>query len=319
MTTDVKALTVPSDKNELVREQYAKGLTDNEFQVFLELANRYGLDPFARQIWAVKGYGSNPAQIMVARDGYLAIAHRSGQFDGMSDPEYTYDDKGKLTSVRIHVYRKDMSHPFTGEAWDDEDNLHQSVWNKRPRTMLLKVAESRALRKAFSVSGTYSPEEMGYEEQPIKIEPKPSDIKVKPEPAQAPKPEPAKPKEKPTCKTCTEEEVNLLYLPKYQELKLKLGVFTDANLGGGLYNLDMITADYKEQTKPAPAPAPAPKQTESKQTKPSASLTGQVCERCGKPLLESDIKMSNDFCDCNLFCEKHCLEYVANKSKLAKN
>ncbi|HJJ36478.1 MAG TPA: recombinase RecT, partial [Methanocorpusculum sp.] len=138
MTTDIVSKpTVTPEKYALVKEQFARGCTDGEFQVFLELANRYQLDPFARQIWAVKGYGSTPAQIIVARDGYLAVAHRSGQFDGMSDPEYTCDDKGTVTSVKVRVYRKDMSHPFTGEAWDDEDNLHQSVWNKRQRTMLL--------------------------------------------------------------------------------------------------------------------------------------------------------------------------------------
>jgi len=56
---------------------FAKGATDNEFLVMMELANRYQLDPFSKQIWLVK-YGDNPAQIFCGRDGYLAIAHRSG-------------------------------------------------------------------------------------------------------------------------------------------------------------------------------------------------------------------------------------------------
>ena len=278
MTTDITLKqTVPPEKYELVKEQFAKGCTDNEFQVFLELSNKYGLDPFARQIWAVKGYGSSPAQIIIARDGYLAVAHRSGQFDGMSDPEYETDEKGKVIHVRIRVYRKDMSHPFTGDAWDDEDNLHQSVWNKRQRTMLLKVAESRALRKAFSVSGTYCPEELGYEDSaPYKIEPKPNDIKIKPEPvtvkeevkqyvpaidtgmvtSMSAKQEPVK---SIAGNIYTVEEIDLRIMPAYQRNNFKLDVFTDANLGNGKYNKDMIDADFRRQaglSNPAPAPEP---------------------------------------------------------------
>jgi hypothetical protein len=39
------------------------------------------------------------------------------------------------------------------------------IWKKMPRTMIQKVAESQALRKAFSVSGLYAPEEFGEAEQ----------------------------------------------------------------------------------------------------------------------------------------------------------
>ena len=74
--------TYDREKLQLIRDMFAKGANDNEFGVMIELARKYQLDPFARQIWLVK-YGYIPAQIFCGRDGYLAIAHRSGVFDGM--------------------------------------------------------------------------------------------------------------------------------------------------------------------------------------------------------------------------------------------
>jgi len=77
---------VPAQYNQqqirLIRDMCARDCTDNEFLLLMQLAKTYQLDPFAKQIWAVK-YGNNPAAIFCGRDGFLAIAHRSGKFDGM--------------------------------------------------------------------------------------------------------------------------------------------------------------------------------------------------------------------------------------------
>ena len=100
--------TYDREKLQLIRDMFAKGANDNEFGVMVELARKYQLDPFARQIWLVK-YGDSPAQIFCGRDGYLVIAHRSGQFDGIQSGSRVED--GELIGW-CRVYRKDMSHPF---------------------------------------------------------------------------------------------------------------------------------------------------------------------------------------------------------------
>lgn len=157
-TTDAELMNTLSDNGKvaLIRDMFAKGCNDNEFAVFIELARRYRLDPFSRQIWAIK-YGNNPAQIFVGRDGLLAIAHRTGVFDGL---ESGIRVNGNSISAWARVYRRDMSHPFEDEVFLEEYSTNQNLWKTKPKTMLQKVAEAHVLRKAFSISGLYSPEEV---------------------------------------------------------------------------------------------------------------------------------------------------------------
>lgn len=151
------------EKAELIKSICAKDCTAAEFGLLCHLAVTYQLDPLARQIWAVKVPGY-PAQIFAGRDGYLAIAHRSGVFDGMESGTRKDDETGELVGW-AKVYRKDVSHPFSEEVYFGEyarglESDKKSLWKDKPRTMIQKVAEAQALRKAFSISGLYSPEEM---------------------------------------------------------------------------------------------------------------------------------------------------------------
>jgi phage recombination protein Bet len=158
--------TYDREKLQLIRDMFAKGANDNEFGVMIELARKYQLDPFARQIWLVK-YGDSPAQIFCGRDGYLAIAHRSGQFDGIQSGSRI--ENNELIGW-CRVYRKDMSHPIEVEVYASEYSTGKNLWRDKPRTMIQKVAEAHALRRAFSISGLYSPEEIDTGDRP---EPRP--------------------------------------------------------------------------------------------------------------------------------------------------
>ena len=162
-TSTAVPATYDREKLQLIRDMCAKGATDNEFLVMMELANRYQLDPFSKQIWLVK-YGDSPAQIFCGRDGYLAIAHRSGVFDGM-DAGADKDAEGQLYGW-CKVWRKDMSHPFEVRVYASEYSTGKNLWRDKPRTMIQKVAEAHALRRAFSISGLYSPEEIDTGDRP---------------------------------------------------------------------------------------------------------------------------------------------------------
>jgi len=162
--------TYTSDEMILLRNVIAKGCTEPEFKLMMYMAAQYGLDPLLKQIWGVKRNEKSAAIIFVGRDGMLAIAHRSGKFDGMnSGVTYATDKDGKEHPVTAwcEIWRKDMTHSFKTEVRFDEYvqpvpiSGYQGLWQTKPSVMIIKVAESVCLRKAFSVSGLYSPEEIG--------------------------------------------------------------------------------------------------------------------------------------------------------------
>ena len=156
-----------NEKIDLIKAKIAPDCTDSEFELLMYMANTYGLDPLLRQIWAVKRSIDKPALIFAGRDGMLAIAHRSGHFDGMQSGvvyEGTGKDK-KPVSAWCEIWRNDMTHSFKTDVPFSEYNTGYSVWKTNPSAMILKVAEAVCLRKAFSVSGLYAPEEIDTEDR----------------------------------------------------------------------------------------------------------------------------------------------------------
>ncbi len=151
--SDTDIVEYDAHQREILLETVAKGCSPEQFMLMLELARRYKLDPFAKQIWAT------PAGIFVGRDGFLTLAHRSGDFDGM---ETTCEERdGKLFSATCTVWHKRMSHPFRVTVRYDEffrptpPGKKPGAWEKMPYIMLQKCAEAHALRRAFCVTGLY--------------------------------------------------------------------------------------------------------------------------------------------------------------------
>jgi len=187
-------LTFTKQEIETIRRTVAKGATDDEFRMFMHLAKTYGLDPFNKEIWFIKYVkkGQNPEDveptIMTSRDGYLKIADRHPEFDGlvsdvvregdkfrkkMDGVEHEYStNRGKIIGAYALVYRKDRKYPIYVFAPFDEYKANTRTWAQYPSAMILKVAESMALKRAFTVSGLVSKEEMEVEQEDIPSEPK---------------------------------------------------------------------------------------------------------------------------------------------------
>jgi phage recombination protein Bet len=159
-------------------------LTDRELAIFLYTARRLGLDPVARQIYAVKysdrERGGKTLSLQTSIDGYRAIAARSGELDGIEDsvfgPEVAADGGTYPAWASVTVHRKGASHGFTATArWSEYRRLDKEglsrFWHDKPYTMLGKCAESLALRKAFpaDLSGVYTAEEMEQAENPERL------------------------------------------------------------------------------------------------------------------------------------------------------
>lgn len=163
----------------VVKDTVAKGASDAELAMFLELASRYQLDPFSKEIWCIKyGGASGPATIMTGRDGYLAIANRHPAYRGMAsdvvregdtfarkgvDVEHAYGAKrGVLIGAYALVYRSDRDLPaFFFAPFAEYSAGKGGNWKTYPTAMIVKVAEAMALKRAFSISGLVTDEEVG--------------------------------------------------------------------------------------------------------------------------------------------------------------
>ncbi len=161
------------EKVELVKRMFAKGATDDEFAVFLELAKRYNLDPFKRQIFFLPDKRMNePGKIMVSHAGLIHIAHSSGQWGGMKtfiitkdgEEQLIVDNPDDIAGAVCYVYRKDWKEPLIHAVafreYFKQNQSKQGSWYTMPQTMIKKVAEAGALRRAFDLGGLYIEEEM---------------------------------------------------------------------------------------------------------------------------------------------------------------
>jgi phage recombination protein Bet len=204
-------------KKNVIKNTLAKDANEGEFEMFMHLAKTYQLDPFQKEIffWKYKG----DTTIMTSRDGYLKIANRHPEYDGMDSGVIYPGDKFKKEKDGVKhqlnvenmnkkpiagyavVYRNDRKQPTIVVVPFSDYQKGSKVWKNYPTAMIQKVAESMALKRAFSVSGLVSKEEMDIEETPkynkpqnnYDSPPEPSkDITPEPEPEPKPKPKPKK-------------------------------------------------------------------------------------------------------------------------------
>jgi phage recombination protein Bet len=177
MTSSSLALWTP-EQTQLIATTIAPGCSSDELRLFAYACQRTGLDPFSKQIYAIKRGGKMTIQAGI--DGLRAIAERTGELDG-SHTEWCGDD-GQWSDVWISakppaaakttIWRKGSSYPFTGVARFADYNAGQGLWSKMPAAMIAKCSEALALRKAFpaNLSGVYSTDEMEQVEvQPVTV------------------------------------------------------------------------------------------------------------------------------------------------------
>jgi phage recombination protein Bet len=152
--------------------------SEKEIFLFMEMCKYEGLNPLIGDAYLVK-YGTLPAQRITSRDAFLKKAFNNPRFRGMksgiaivSDKVLEYRQGGiilegeKLVGGWCEVFIEGYVCQMRTEVSLKEYNTGKSTWSAKPSTMIQKVAESQALRKAFPdvMRGMYTSEEMGVKE-----------------------------------------------------------------------------------------------------------------------------------------------------------
>lgn len=166
--------------------------SDGDLDMLQAVAQRTGLDPFAKQIYligrktkAASSYRGGKDEwvtkwtVQAGIDGFRAVTHRVAEKKGVpvniGRPTYYHEDGsqspiwlkkwGNPAAVEVEVSIGDTSAVGIA-AWDEyvqtkRDNSPNSMWEKMGATMLAKCAEAQAHRRVTPLTaGMYTPEEM---------------------------------------------------------------------------------------------------------------------------------------------------------------
>jgi phage recombination protein Bet len=193
-------ISFTAEQVETIKKTVTKGATEEEFNMFAYLCQKYALDPFLKEIWFFKrpkkeeqangkwdyprlsdgsiDYSKAETIIMTSRDGYLKVAQQNPEYIG--PPISFVVCEGDEFEINAAEYK--VTHKFGAKrgqklgAWAKmerkgktpaicfvpfaEYNNGSNVWAKNPSAMIQKVAEVFVLKRQFGISGLVTQEEI---------------------------------------------------------------------------------------------------------------------------------------------------------------
>ena len=158
-------------------------VSDKEVVMYVQLCKAQQLNPFLKEAYLIKYSENQPASIVVAKDAFMKRAESHPQYGGMKSGVIVLTKNGEIKEREgsfylpnesvvggwAKVFRNDRkseiydSVAFDEYAGKDKNGNLNSMWRGKPGTMIQKVAEVHAMRKAFPerLSGLYIEDEMG--------------------------------------------------------------------------------------------------------------------------------------------------------------
>ena len=147
-TQSAEMITANFDIDTCKQYLYSMGLAldDKQATQFIEIAKAFQLNPFKREIYGIK-YGSN-FNIIVGYEVYIKRAEATGMLDGWR--AWT-EGSGSDMVAKIQIQRKGWAMAFEHEVIFSEYDQGNSMWKKKPVTMIKKVVIGQGMRLCFPV------------------------------------------------------------------------------------------------------------------------------------------------------------------------
>lgn len=172
-----KSEWLTKDEKNIIRKQFfPAGASDLEMQYCMKVAESLGLNPILKQIYfvprrqQVDGKWVEKIEPLAGRDSFLHIAHKTKKLETILSftkiiekpvlKDGVWEDLTDLSATAV-VSRTDRDKDTEVTVYYSEyvqlkkDGTPTKFWKEKPLTMLKKVAESQALRKAFNITSLY--------------------------------------------------------------------------------------------------------------------------------------------------------------------
>ena len=155
----------------VIKATVAKGTSDTELALFIYTATSSGLNPLLKEIWCFKDNKGN-LLIFAGRDGFLKKAQQHPKFAGMRSGavrekdtfkinipagqvehiiDKAHDQRGRIIGAYAFVFRRDEEPTLVWVDFATYDKGY-NAWKTHPEDMICKVAEIRALKRAFGMA-----------------------------------------------------------------------------------------------------------------------------------------------------------------------
>lgn len=146
----------PGKLHSTLKNTVFKGASDDELLALVVTANTYDLNPILREMFAFPKKGGGIVA-MVSVDGWLKIANRQANYDGMNVE--VYGDGKTPTHATCEIFLKDRAHSVKITEYFDECKRDTEPWRTMPRRMLRNKAIIQAVRVAFGIGGIHDEDE----------------------------------------------------------------------------------------------------------------------------------------------------------------